>query len=87
MVKAAFKKRALFTRKFVLNLREKTSKVLYWKRNFAWCWYFGTSESRSDIPVKVWKCGVGEGWRGPFGPTVWEMKRNYVNSRRRGISC
>ena len=35
MVKAAFKKRALFTRKFVLNLREKTSKVLYWKRNFA----------------------------------------------------
>jgi len=33
-----------------------------------------TSESRSEIPDKVLKCGAGEGWRKPGGPIVCKMK-------------
>jgi hypothetical protein len=35
---------------------------------------------------KVLKCGAGEGWRRSFGPTMWEMKKYYLESRSRGIS-
>jgi hypothetical protein len=34
---------------------------------------------------KVFKCGAGEGWKS-VGPLVWEMKKCYIESRRRGIS-
>jgi hypothetical protein len=33
----------------------------------------------------VLKWGVGEGWRTSVGPIVWEMKKYYIGSRRRGI--
>jgi len=53
MVEAALKKKKdLFTRKFDLKLRGRgggTSKLLHWKRSFAWCWNLDTSESRSGI--------------------------------------
>ena len=35
---------------------------------------------------KVLKCGAGEGWRRPVGPTMWEMKKCYLESMSRGIS-
>jgi hypothetical protein len=33
------------------------------------------------------KRGAGEGWRIAVGPNVREMRKYYVESRRRGISC
>jgi hypothetical protein len=44
------------------------------------------SESRSDIPGKVLKCGAGEEWRRPAGPIVCDIKKYYIEERRRGIS-
>jgi hypothetical protein len=35
---------------------------------------------------KVLKCGAGEGWRRPTGPIAWELKKQYRESRRTGIS-
>ena len=32
------------------------------------------------------KCRAGEGWRRPVGLNAYEMKKDYVESRRRGIS-
>jgi hypothetical protein len=31
----------------------------------------------------VLQCGAGEGWRRAVGRIVWEMKKYYVQSRRR----
>jgi hypothetical protein len=45
--------------------------------------HFGTQISNT---WKVLKCGAGEGWRRSVGPIVWEMKKYYRESRRRGIS-
>ena len=52
MLKAAFKKKALFTRKFYLNLGGGGGaiKLLHWEHSFTWCWKLDASESRSDIP-------------------------------------
>jgi len=35
---------------------------------------------------KVMKCGARERWRRSVGPIVWEIKKHYKESRRRGIS-
>jgi hypothetical protein len=35
---------------------------------------------------KVFKCGVGEGWRRSVGPIMWEMKKCYLEWVSRGIS-
>jgi hypothetical protein len=32
------------------------------------------------------KCGAGEGWRRSVGPIILEIKKYYIESRRRGIS-
>ena len=33
---------------------------------------------------KVLKCGAGEGRKRSVGPIVWEMKKSYIGSRRKG---
>jgi len=38
------------------------------------------------MTVSILKCGAGEGWRRSFEPIVWEMKKCYLQSMRRGIS-
>ena len=38
------------------------------------------------IPGNILNCDVGKGRRRMVGPIVWEMKKCYIESRRRGIS-
>jgi len=38
------------------------------------------------MPGKVLKCGAGEECRRSFGPIVSEMKKCYIETRRRKIS-
>jgi len=43
----------------------------------------GNFENISEMPVL--KCGVGERWRSD-GAIVWEMKKYYTESRKKGIA-
>jgi len=36
---------------------------------------------------RILKSGAREGWSWRGGPIVWEMRKCYIHSRRRGISC
>ena len=46
----------------------------------------GLCQTKIRSALKVLKCGAGEGWKESLGPIVWEMKKDYIQSRRRGIS-
>ena len=46
----------------------------------------GLAKQQTTNTWKVLKCGAGEGWRRPVGPIVWETKKCYSASGRRGIS-
>jgi hypothetical protein len=46
--------------------------------SFVCCWNSNTSESRSEIVERF--CGVGEGRRRSVGPTMWEMRKCYLES-------
>ena len=55
MAKAAFNgKNNLFTSKFDLNLRKKTSKVLHLEHSIVRCCNLDTLKSRSEILGKFW---------------------------------
>jgi hypothetical protein len=54
MAKAAFNKKKAFHQQIGLTFKEETSKVLHLEHSFVWCWILGTSEIRSEIPVKFW---------------------------------
>ena len=94
MQKAAFQKRkALFTSKLELYLGKKLVKCYIWSAAL-WRWNLDTSESRSEIHRKFWKCVAGEGWKsaGPIAREMmcWMVLRGrgmpYIQYKRGGLT-
>ena len=72
IAKTAFnKERSLFIGKMNLTFKEGSYKVLHLEYSCAGWWNLDTGESGSEIPGYVWN-------------VVLEMKKCYVQSRRRG---
>jgi hypothetical protein len=87
--KAAFKQKeeAVFTNKLYLKFKEGTSTVLHLGHSFLWgagTWTLGEVYRKY---LEILQCGAGEGWRRSVGLIMWEMKKYYIELRRRGISC
>ena len=75
-----------FHQKTGLKFKEETSEVLRLKLCIVWYWKLDTSESRSEILVNFWNVLLEKDGTVQLDQS-WEMRKYYIESMRRAVSC